>query len=215
MILIRFVHPRARRSCTYPIRLRAHPHIHASDAHAQERGVGVERPGGNSGRRAISFADATYPVIWHCCPRQAQRQWTHAGRTRASVRIHSRTNARACARARASCHRQVGPPSSCTRIIALFFFTLGRTVLSIFYLFFFFFCFHVRRFLAGQSSFALEPPLWSPRSRSEDTTSLSIDDFKRYHLFEVTLNGICRALSKRSLPRESGIQKSPAKSANG
>lgn len=30
-------------------------------------------------------------------------------------------------------------------------------------------------------------------SRSKDTTSLSMDDFKRYHLFEVTFNGTRRA----------------------
>lgn len=50
----------------------------------------------------------------------AQRQWTHAGRTRASERasepaLRSHTRARMHARA-APCHRQVDPPSSCTRV---------------------------------------------------------------------------------------------------
>jgi len=97
-------------------------------------GKGVERPGGNSGRRAISFADATYPVIWHCCPRQAQRQWTHAGRTRASVR---NTLAHGCSRA-----RFVSSPGGSSFQLyphhRAFFFTLERTVLSIFFIFIFF-----------------------------------------------------------------------------
>lgn len=112
------------------------------------------------------------------------------------------------------CHRQVDPPSSCTPRPSRFF----SLSLSLSFSQFSFLGggFRVRRFSASQSSFAPGTTSLKSHSRSEDTTSLSMDDFKRYHLFEVTLNGTRRAsrtvVSPRAPWRGSEITAKTAKS---
>jgi len=198
MILIRFdVHPRpsvrARTHARTHARARAHTHTHTHTHTHRGR-----QEGGGGGRAEIPAAERSVlrmrRIRWFGIVAHGERSVN--GRTQVE-RERASTNA-SLARA-ALCHRQVDPPSSCTRVHCAFFFLIAvlsysRCNFSLSTFFFFGFTFDVFlpiEFHPGTTSL-------KSRSRSEDTTSLSIDDFKRYHLFEVTHSEGTIALAKRS-----------------